>query len=116
LAMNWMGGLTLLLFWLPVFGPLIGGAVGGWKAGSPKRALVAVFLPGVLLGILVAWEWRGSRMNSSGGCWRACRAWLFRCSPSVRCCSAARRRNLGEGDTGRWSASLNWMGEEPLYF
>lgn len=27
-AMNWMGGLSLLLFWLPVFGPLIAG-VGG---------------------------------------------------------------------------------------
>ncbi len=53
-AMNWMGGLTLLLFWLPVFGPLIAGLVGGWKAGSAKRALVAVLLPGVLMGLLVA--------------------------------------------------------------
>jgi hypothetical protein len=53
-AMNWMGGLTLLLFWLPVVGPLIAGVVGGWKAGSAKRAIIAVFLPAVLLGVLVA--------------------------------------------------------------
>jgi hypothetical protein len=53
-AMNWMGGLTLLLFWLPVLGPLIAGVVGGWKAGSAKRAIIAVFLPAVLMGVLVA--------------------------------------------------------------
>lgn len=53
-AINWMGGLTLVLFWLPVLGPLIAGVVGGWKAGSAKRAVIAVFLPAVLLGILVA--------------------------------------------------------------
>ena len=51
-AMNWMGGLTLLLFWLPVAGPLIAGLVGGWKAGSVARAVVAVFLPAVLLFIM----------------------------------------------------------------
>jgi hypothetical protein len=48
-AMNWMGGLALLLFWLPVVGPLIAGLVGGWKAGSVARAVAAVFLPAVLL-------------------------------------------------------------------
>jgi hypothetical protein len=53
-AINWMGGLTLLLFWLPVLGPLIAGVVGGWKAGSAKRAIIAVFLPAVLIGVLVA--------------------------------------------------------------
>jgi hypothetical protein len=53
-AMNWMGGLTLVLFWLPVLGPLIAGVVGGWKAGSAKRAIIAVFLPAVLIGVLVA--------------------------------------------------------------
>lgn len=47
--MNWMGGLALLLFWLPVAGPLIAGLVGGWKAGSVARAVAAVFLPAVLL-------------------------------------------------------------------
>ncbi len=52
--MNWMGGLSLLLFWLPVFGPLIAGLVGGYKAGAPGRAVLAVFLPAVLMGLLAA--------------------------------------------------------------
>lgn len=65
-AMNWMGCLTLLLFWLPVIGPLIAGLVGGVKAGSVKRALLAVFVPGVMTGVMVAigvtyltdlWQW-----------------------------------------------------------
>jgi hypothetical protein len=51
-AMNWMGGLALLLFWLPVAGPLIAGLVGGWKAGSVARAVAAVFLPAILLFIM----------------------------------------------------------------
>ena len=51
-GMNWMGGLSLLLFWLPVAGPLIAGLVGGWKAGSVGRAFAAVFLPAVLLFIM----------------------------------------------------------------
>ena len=51
-AMNWMGGLALLLIWLPVAGPLIAGLVGGWKAGSVGRAVAAVFLPAVLLFIM----------------------------------------------------------------
>jgi len=51
--MNWMGGLSLLLFWLPVVGPLVAGLVGGHKAGSVKRAVAAVFLPALLLGLLV---------------------------------------------------------------
>jgi hypothetical protein len=53
-GMNWMAGLSLLLFWLPVVGPMIAGAVGGWKAGDLRRALLAVFLPAVGTGILVA--------------------------------------------------------------
>ncbi|HLS47958.1 MAG TPA: hypothetical protein VK012_05525 [Gemmatimonadales bacterium] len=52
--MNWMGGLSLLLFWIPVFGPLIAGAVGGYKAGTVGRAVLAVFLPAVLMGLLAA--------------------------------------------------------------
>jgi hypothetical protein len=52
-AVNWMSGLSLLLFWMPVFGPLIAGLVGGRKAGSVGRALVAVFVPAVLLAVLV---------------------------------------------------------------
>ncbi len=53
-AMNWMGCLTLLLFWLPIIGPFIAGLVGGVKAGSVKRALLAVFVPGVMIGVMVA--------------------------------------------------------------
>lgn len=53
-GMNWMAGLSLLLFWLPVIGPMIAGVVGGWKAGDLRRALLAVFLPAVGTGILVA--------------------------------------------------------------
>jgi MFS family permease len=52
--MNWMGCLTLLLFWLPVVGPLIAGLVGGVKAGSVRGALLAVFVPGVMTGLMVA--------------------------------------------------------------
>lgn len=53
-AINWMGCLTLMLFWLPVIGPFIAGLVGGVKAGSVKRALLAVFVPGVMIGVMVA--------------------------------------------------------------
>ena len=52
-AMNWMGCLSLLLFWLPVVGPLIAGLVGGHKAGDIRTALLAVFVPAVGLGILI---------------------------------------------------------------
>jgi hypothetical protein len=53
-AMNWMAGLSLLLFWLPGVGPFIAGLVGGSKAGSIGRAVIAVFLPAVLTGALAA--------------------------------------------------------------
>ena len=48
----WMFLLSLLLFWLPVFGPLLAGFVGGKKAGGIGSALGAVFLPALLLGLL----------------------------------------------------------------
>ena len=53
-AMNWMAGLGLLLFWLPVFGPLAAGIVGGLKAGTVGRALLATFLPAVATGLMTA--------------------------------------------------------------
>lgn len=46
--------ISLLLFWLPVIGPLIAGFVGGKKAGGVGPALVAVFLPIVATGILLS--------------------------------------------------------------
>ncbi|HEU4828651.1 MAG TPA: hypothetical protein VFT04_05610 [Gemmatimonadales bacterium] len=52
--MNWMGGLALLLFWLPGLGALIAGIVGGYKAGTVGRAVLAVFLPAVMMGLLAA--------------------------------------------------------------
>jgi len=51
-AMNWMGGLSLVLFWIPVIGPFIAGLVGGRKAGTIGRAVIAVFLPAVLTGVM----------------------------------------------------------------
>lgn len=51
-AINWMGGLSLLLFWMPVVGPLIAGVVGGVKAGTLRRAVAAVFVPAILTGVL----------------------------------------------------------------
>lgn len=45
--------ISLLLFWLPGFGPLIAGYVGGRMAGDAKSALSAAFLPMIASGILV---------------------------------------------------------------
>jgi hypothetical protein len=42
--------LSILLFWLPVIGPLLAGFVGGRKAGTLGNAVVAVFLPGIVVG------------------------------------------------------------------
>jgi hypothetical protein len=64
-AMNWMAGLSLLLFWLPGVGPFTAGLVGGNKAGSIKRAILAALLPaplnGLLAGVGVAYltNWAG---------------------------------------------------------
>lgn len=74
-AMNWMGCLALLLFWLPVAGPLIAGFVGGVKAGSIGRAVAAVFLPALGIGIMVTvavasladWIWGWGFLAGLGG-------------------------------------------------
>lgn len=49
--MTWMFVISLLLFWLPVAGPLIAGVVGGMKAGDVGAAILAVFLPMVVTGV-----------------------------------------------------------------
>lgn len=49
--MTWMFVISLLLFWLPVAGPLIAGIVGGKKAGGVGAAILAVFLPVVVTGV-----------------------------------------------------------------
>jgi len=50
IAILWMLLISMLLFWLPVFGPLIAGIIGGKKAGGVGAAIVAVFLPAIIIG------------------------------------------------------------------
>src|SRR5690606_11635098 len=45
----WMIGLSLLLFFIPVFNGLIAGFVGGLKAGTVKNALLAAILPAIIV-------------------------------------------------------------------
>lgn len=45
--------ISILLFWLPGFGPLIAGIVGGKKTGGLINAIIAVFLPAIILGIML---------------------------------------------------------------
>ncbi|MCK5478901.1 MAG: hypothetical protein KAI44_08295 [Methylococcales bacterium] len=50
IAILWMLFISVLLFWLPVIGPLIAGLVGGNKAGGVGSAIIAVFLPALIVG------------------------------------------------------------------
>jgi hypothetical protein len=50
--MVWMLVLSVLLFWMPVLGPLIAGFVGGRKSGSVGNAILAALLPGLLIGAI----------------------------------------------------------------
>lgn len=52
-ASLWMIAISLLLFFLPLLNGVIGGAVGGYKAGSPSRGMIAALLPAVLVGGLL---------------------------------------------------------------
>lgn len=52
-AILWMFVLSILLFWLPVLGPLIAGFVGGRKAGSLSNAIMATLLPALVLGAVL---------------------------------------------------------------
>ncbi|MSR77401.1 MAG: hypothetical protein EXS63_04155 [Candidatus Omnitrophica bacterium] len=52
-AMMWMFFISLLLFWLPGIGPLIAGLVGGKKAGGVGPAILAVFFPGIIFGMIL---------------------------------------------------------------
>lgn len=49
----WMIGISLVLFFLPAINGLIGGAVGGYKAGSVGRALSAAVLPAIIVGLAI---------------------------------------------------------------
>jgi hypothetical protein len=53
-AAVYMLGLSILLFWLPLLGPLLAGFVGGRAARGPGQALVVALLPAVALGALLA--------------------------------------------------------------
>jgi len=50
----WMLFISILLFWLPILGPLLAGIVGGMKSGGVGSAIIAVFLPGIVVGLLLA--------------------------------------------------------------
>jgi hypothetical protein len=50
-AVVWIFVISILLFWLPVLGPLIAGFVGGRRAGGLGNALIACILPGILLSV-----------------------------------------------------------------
>ena len=43
--------LSVLLCWVPAFGPLIAGIVGGNKAGGIFRGIIAVLLPCIAVGV-----------------------------------------------------------------
>lgn len=54
MAMIWMAVLSLLLFWLPLLGPLIAGFVGGKTAGSASRGLLAALIPVLILCLILS--------------------------------------------------------------
>lgn len=53
MAIIWMAVISLLLFWLPLAGPLLAGFVGGRTAGSAGRGLLAAILPAAVLSIML---------------------------------------------------------------
>lgn len=53
MAMIWMAVLSLLLFWLPLLGPLIAGFVGGQTAGSAGRGILAALIPIAILCLIL---------------------------------------------------------------
>ena len=52
-AIIWMIIISILLFWLPVVGPLFAGIVGGRQAGGVGAAIAAVILPAIIFGVLL---------------------------------------------------------------
>lgn len=49
----WMLALSLVLFWLPVVGPLIAGFVGGRMIGRAGAAVLVALIPAIAVGVLV---------------------------------------------------------------
>ena len=50
-GMIWMLIIQILLIWLPFFGALVAGVVGGKAAGGVGPGLMAVFLPALVAGV-----------------------------------------------------------------
>jgi len=48
----WMLFLSILLCWLPLIGQFLAGFVGGKKAGGVFNAVIAFFLPAIVITIL----------------------------------------------------------------
>ena len=48
-GMLWMLAISILFFWLPAIGPFVAGIVGGKKSGGVGNALLAAFLPCLVL-------------------------------------------------------------------
>src|SRR3990170_2641614 len=53
-AVKYVLVLSLLLWWLPTFGQMIAGYIGGRRAGGPWRGVVAAIVPVVLI-VILAW-------------------------------------------------------------
>lgn len=53
MATIWMIVISLILFWLPVMGPLLAGLAGGRVAGTAGRGILAAILPALLLCLLL---------------------------------------------------------------
>lgn len=49
MGMIWMAVISLVLFWLPLLGPLLAGIVGGRTAGGVGPGLLAAVLPALAL-------------------------------------------------------------------
>lgn len=47
----WMIGVSLVLFFIPMLNGLIGGFVGGYRVGSVKKAMMAAFLPAIVVAV-----------------------------------------------------------------
>lgn len=52
-----MVALSIVLFWLPIVGPLIAGFVGGRTARRLDLALYSALLPSVVIALLALFSW-----------------------------------------------------------
>lgn len=67
-AMKYTMILSILLWWLPLFGQMIAGYVGGRKAGSPWRGLIAAILPvAALFAVMTTLDYALSHSFSGNG-------------------------------------------------